>query len=787
MVNLPPAFTSYIEENFYGKVTAQSMLEVIVNDDSFLNNPLKHIALFSDHGIVHGRDIARKISQVLHQINGFLIPERTETQLEFMLGYGGMVAYLHDIGMSNFSAFGRAMHPEFAAQLVYTQEFDRLIDLLWQENSGNVAWRLMNLAAGGVLSQTPQQVLREMLALSISHSKTKIPIAILNAPQRLMDTMQTCLSTDLHYLYHQQQITKAATKLAQAQEQDAESFQLLAQKLEQCQTDLSQFLDNPQAQTTNTNLLRYYQDFHQESFQWLVSPAPALKALALDVIDTLRALRCADALRQRGHTFRTSAGYEVLVNQHTANGVYALQTSDQSKLFLLEGRDAISSGEANMTSCELDQDGNLRVSFDRGSFSTAEAVQWAVYSAALVINDIQADVIGSFVRAADVDPPESLKKPAGEMQILVEGVDDNPDFAQAVCQELGRMQPAIAQRCRPVASLQRANLAEVERYLSGIEPTWSWEEQRTILAKIAKSGQKINHIHGIHGESAFQEIKIITIQAGEVLIERGSSASFVYMPLSHGLKVFPDGGYATTAAPPWIWIGDTAAIKGSVRNAQVIAEHDTSLLMIPKQVYLQDWYNPYTLSEFVQLFDTGDGSTLNRRYLLTPIAVQKKHMNRNRRQRYLPLALQLRTLFQNAEQVKPFTDYLEKLDLPPDACLFRQGEPAGALYFVEMGQIQLSAELYGGQVKPIQICGAGELVGEVDFCTQTIYQMTAVVTQPSQLYRLTRPALQRMQQEQPAAAISFNEMVLARMASRLVESHGLQDDAEAAVGERSRL
>ena len=127
------------------------------------------------------------------------------------------------------------------------------------------------------------------------------------------------------------------------------------------------------------------------------------------------------------------------------------------------------------------------------------------------------------------------------------------------------------------------------------------------------------------------------------------------------------------------------------------------------------------------------------------------------------------------------------LDLPADACLFRQGDAAGSLYFVEMGQIHLSAELYGGQVKPIQVCGAGELVGDVDFCTQTIYQMTAVVTQPSQLYRLTRSALQRMQQEQPSAAIAFHEMVLARMASRLVESHGLKDKADAVVGERSLL
>ncbi|XGV98301.1 MAG: cyclic nucleotide-binding domain-containing protein [Leptolyngbya sp. BL-A-14] len=776
MVDLPEAFTSYIEEHFYGKVTEQSTLEAIVNDDRFLDDPFKHVALFSDHGIVHGRDIAHKIKQVLHHINGVLIPERTGVPLDFMLGYGVMLAYLHDIGMRDFSAFGRAMHPEFAAQLVYTSEFDPLIDLLWQENSGNVAWRLMNLAASGMLQQAPQLVFREMLALSIGHSKSKMPIATLNNPQLLKATMQTCLTTDLHYLHHQQQRTKAEQKLAHAiaQKLDADSLESLTQHLEQANKELSQLIEKDDKQAVNPDLQRYYQDFAQESFQWLVSPLPELNQLVLDVIDTVRALRCADALRQRGHTFRTSAGYEVLVNQHTANAVYALRTSDTSKLFLLEGKDAISSGEANMTGCELDHDRHLRVSFDRGSFSTPEAVQWAVYCAALVINDIQADVIGSFTRPDDTEHPFSTQKQAEAMQILVEGVDDNPDFAHAVCQALGQLNPAIAHRCRPVASLQRAHVTEVERYLNGIEPLWSADDQTQILAEIAKSGQKVDHLDRA---LAFQEVKVITIKAGDVLIENGSAASFIYIPMTQGLKIFPEGGYAIAPAPPWMPIGDTAAIKGSVRNARVIAEATADLLMIPKQVYLQYWYNPYTLNEFVRLFDKGDGSTLQRRYRLMPIAVQKKQMNKHRRPRYVPLSLQLSTLFQKPEQVKLFAIFLEKLDLPKGHCLFQQGESVDAFYFVEMGQINLLVEQYGGQVKAIQTCGAGELLGDVDFYTQTVYPTTAVATQNSQVYRLTRTALQQMQQDYPQVAIAFNEMVLTRIANRLAAFNNRQRDA----------
>ncbi|WP_448602389.1 Crp/Fnr family transcriptional regulator [Thermoleptolyngbya sp.] len=78
-VQLPAAFTQYIEDNYYAQVTAQSRLEAVVRDPEFLNNPLKHVALFSDHGVLHGRDIAGKIVQVIRQIHGLLIPRICRT------------------------------------------------------------------------------------------------------------------------------------------------------------------------------------------------------------------------------------------------------------------------------------------------------------------------------------------------------------------------------------------------------------------------------------------------------------------------------------------------------------------------------------------------------------------------------------------------------------------------------------------------------------------------------------------------------------------------------------
>ena len=49
--------------------------------------------------------------------------------------------------------------------------------------------------------------------------------------------------------------------------------------------------------------------------------AAAHRALADDAIDAVRLVRAADALRQRGTTLRTSAGYEIFIDTDSGDAV----------------------------------------------------------------------------------------------------------------------------------------------------------------------------------------------------------------------------------------------------------------------------------------------------------------------------------------------------------------------------------------------------------------------------------------------------------------------------------
>jgi hypothetical protein len=277
---LPAELREFVESNFYAKVNEQTSLENLIQTPSFIQDPEQHIGLFSDHGVVHMRDVAKNVLLVLELANGVLIPVRDRSRLEFMKGYGVLLAYLHDIGMLDFSDYGRAMHPEFAAHMIFNPQFDPWIDRLWEDNVGNLSWHLTHLIAGP-LDGNARTFLRELLALSFCHSKSTCPVADLNDPQRLRALALQLLTNELTDLYQSKQT-----------------------------------LSQPPRRTGRVpaDIARFYSDIHLEAYSWLTADNPALEEFRADVVDTIRALHAADALRKRGTVLKTSGGYQIFID-----------------------------------------------------------------------------------------------------------------------------------------------------------------------------------------------------------------------------------------------------------------------------------------------------------------------------------------------------------------------------------------------------------------------------------------------------------------------------------------
>ena len=125
---LPFGLRQEIEQRYYAPVNRQSRLEYLRRDPAFLAEPERHVALFSDHGVVHVRDVAQQIVRVLSAAHGLLIPARPAERFTRMQALGVLLAYWHDVGMTDFSRFGRKMHPEYASQLIFAPEMDEWLE-----------------------------------------------------------------------------------------------------------------------------------------------------------------------------------------------------------------------------------------------------------------------------------------------------------------------------------------------------------------------------------------------------------------------------------------------------------------------------------------------------------------------------------------------------------------------------------------------------------------------------------------------------------------------------------
>ncbi len=484
--------------------------------------------------------------------------------MALMQGYGVLLACFHDIGMIDFSGFGRQMHPEFAAQAVFDPELDDLIAAIWFENSGGVAWHLQTLYDKGLI-KNPKLVLREMLALSVCHSKNKVPVALLNDPVLLRARLMEVVTTDLRSLYALQQQRKGRQGNDNGAEADVEL-------------------------RPNPGIGRFANHFPDEAFCWLVDPSPECQALVEDVIDTCRVLRAADALRQRGTVLETSGGYQIFVDQRHGCAVYAFRLG-QKQHYMLEMDEPISAGEANIASSALEHSGDLRISFHRGYFSAEGAQKFAAHGAALIVNDVQQDVIESFNRSKN---GLGLKK-ASEMLILLEETEDDVSFTQMVQKELATLDFAVGERVRLTPSLKNVCDQERERYLAAKPLTWGLPARRELIGRMAEAGYPCERFDLAH---AFRDVRLAALEAGDVLVQAHAPAHFVYVPLGLGLTIIPLSGHDSFSVQPWMPLGMTGVVRGSERNATIVAERALQVLMIPKTTYLTYWHHTFGLEEF---------------------------------------------------------------------------------------------------------------------------------------------------------------------------------------------
>jgi SulP family sulfate permease len=118
--------------------------------------------------------------------------------------------------------------------------------------------------------------------------------------------------------------------------------------------------------------------------------------------------------------------------------------------------------------------------------------------------------------------------------------------------------------------------------------------------------------------------------------------------------------------------------------------------------------------------------------------------------------------------------YLERVEAPAGVDLYRKGDVALDLYLIESGELEAFLELGApdgaGRTLRLRTMGAGSVVGESGLYLGARRSASVRTTQPSVLYRLSLPALDRMTAEAPELAAAFHHFVARLLADRIVHT-----------------
>ncbi|HET7828577.1 MAG TPA: hypothetical protein VFL03_03375 [Candidatus Limnocylindrales bacterium] len=549
---LAPAVRRDLEERLWRPIGDQATMERLLDDPAFFADPGHHPAMFADHGVVHARDVALGVIRFVDVADGVVLPGRPGARRSFLTQLGVVTAYLHDIGMVDMSPQGRRLHAVVAQQAAFGPEVDALIAHLLAE--GPIRERLELVESVAPFDVPRETVIRELVALSVIHSKSVIPASLLEDRVALRGLLQRLAFTSLDEL-------RATHPLPSAE--DAAPLAVSA--------DAAPHPDPARA------------------WSWLVAGTGAHAELADDAVDAMRVLRVADVLRQRGTVLRTSGGFEICMDAETAHAVCTLRPASGDAAYVLTYDDPRGAGEANIREARVTPRGHLRIAFHRGRFGTPEATRRAVASTANVVLDIESDVLPSFramTAGGGTTPPAH---PPGSMRLRLERPADRPSFADEVAAEVVALRPSLAPLIELGADTQSADAHERDRFFASIPLETDGPEVDELLRRMGERGADVS---GLDRTEALLEVGRVTVGPGEVLVRRGSAPAFVYVPMGEGLVVRPVGGYAPAPLPAWVPVGTTGVIRRAERNSDITAERDVEVVVIPGERYARTWLRP---------------------------------------------------------------------------------------------------------------------------------------------------------------------------------------------------
>ena len=540
---------------------------------------------YSDHGQQHVLDIVAKADDVIHrQIN--YRDGVYGSRAQFRRDMTKAQAYLHDVGMSNPAM--RSIHPELATQLALSTEFDTVFTRLWADGASPTASHLIKHFDGD--AGRAQLVMREMLAMSNAHSKSRVPRTLLEPGQSdgFGELMRAAALKHPDYLLLEAKLKKMRKAVARGKAHPDELRPLEDQLARYDRTFAAGETSNADLNVFNQEALQFYRerglDPLQDSFTWLkgLETTADGRNLYVDVIRIAQALSVGDALRQRGDALRTSGLHQIIMNPRTGRGVVVLEDRERGLVRYLDTEDIFKFGESNIAGTRLEGENfDLVVDLRRGVYTGDDVTQRAIHTTAATIDDIVSDVMifGHGQKLVVVVPPSSDPVKARAFgEAVTKNVRDR--FGDDL------VEIKVAEGPTPM----RVSASEQSRFVEA-SPLSDVSGLVADIRGRPESGLSVVKPERL--EAGLKNARIVTLSKGQSLIKAGTSPEYVYLPLDAGLRINASGVRGRTFdASPYNLLGEVSVIGETWRNADIVASRDgIRVVAIAKSDYVDHLFH----------------------------------------------------------------------------------------------------------------------------------------------------------------------------------------------------
>lgn len=138
--------------------------------------------------------------------------------------------------------------------------------------------------------------------------------------------------------------------------------------------------------------------------------------------------------------------------------------------------------------------------------------------------------------------------------------------------------------------------------------------------------------------------------------------------------------------------------------------------------------------------------------------------------KYETFANTLEIYLPNKIHQKTFFSYLERIEIPENFVLFRQGDKSDGLYFIESGEISI---FYKNLDKTIRLAssGSGTIIGEIAFFLRVQRSATVKSNSSCVVYKLSDRGLKQLKKNDIEILVQFYQSVIHVLSERVVQSN----------------